>query len=64
MSADRQLIVASFIFAVLWSAGMIWWSAPGIAGSIIYMIAGVLCGIGWYFGMRLWLTWCGRKTAR
>jgi hypothetical protein len=63
MSADRRLIVASFVFAILWTAGMIWWNAPGLAGSIIMMIAGVFCGIGWYAGMRLWMTWCGRKAA-
>ncbi len=63
MSADRRLIVASFVFAILWTAGMIWWNAPGIAGSIIMMIAGAFCGIAWYFGMRLWMTWCGRRAA-
>lgn len=61
MSADRMLVVASFVFAILWTAAMIWWNAPGIAGAIILMIAGALCGIGWYYGMRLWMTWFGRS---
>lgn len=60
MSSDRILIVASFAFAVLWTAAMIWWNSPGVAGSVIFMIAGALCGIGWYAGMRLWMKWSGR----
>jgi hypothetical protein len=60
MPADRNLIFASIFFAIFWTAGMIWWNAPGIAGAVIFMIAGVFCGIAWYAGMRLWMTWCSR----
>ena len=63
MSSDRMLIVASFAFAVLWTAAMISWNSPGFAGAVILIIAGALCGIGWYAGMRLWMTWSGRSAS-
>jgi hypothetical protein len=55
MSPQRRLIVASIVFAVLWTAGMIVWNAPGLAGAVILAFAGALAGTLWYFGMRWWL---------
>jgi hypothetical protein len=57
MSPQRRLIFASVAFAVLWTAGMIWWNSPmETAGAVILMIAGALAGLLWYFGMRFWMT--------
>jgi hypothetical protein len=47
----------------LWTAAMIWWNAPGVAGAIIFMIAGAFCGVGWYAGMRLWTKCCARRAS-
>ena len=63
MPPDRNLIVASVAFAILWTAAMIWWNAPGVAGAIIFMIAGAFCGVGWYAGMRLWTKCCARRAS-
>jgi hypothetical protein len=62
MSADRRLIAASFVFTILWTMFMIWWNSPGLAGAVILAIAGVLCGLAWYAGMRLWMRHCGHKA--
>ena len=55
MSPQRRLILASIFFAVFWTAGMIWWNAPAIAGAIILMFAGALAGTLWFFAMRWWM---------
>jgi hypothetical protein len=48
-------MIASIFFAVFWSAGMIWWNAPGVAGAIVLMVGGALTGTGWFFAMRWWM---------
>jgi hypothetical protein len=55
MSPQRRLMIASIFFAVFWSAGMIWWNAPKVAGAVILMVAGALAGTGWFFAMRWWM---------
>ncbi len=54
MSRSRnQLIVSSVVFAVLWTAGMLWWSARvNAAHTIILIISGVIGGLVcyWLFG--------------
>ena len=55
MSPQRRLILASIFFAVFWTAGMILWNAPTIAGAVILMFAGALAGTLWFFAMRWWM---------
>lgn len=55
MSPQRRLIIASIVFAVLWTALMIWWNAPTFAGAVILAFSGALAGVLWYFGMRWYL---------
>jgi len=58
MSSQRALVLGSLAFAILWLAGMIWWHAPmSTAGVVIVTIAGVIAGMLWYYGMRLWTNW-------
>jgi hypothetical protein len=50
------LPAASVLFAVLWTAGMLWWNAPlHIAETIILVVAGAVAGFLWYFVMRLFM---------
>jgi len=54
MFSRRNLILASFAFAGMWTAGMVWWNSPmTTAGVVILMITGALAGILWYRGMRI-----------
>jgi len=53
---------SAFLYAVLWTAGMIWWDAPLDAVKIvIWGIAGALNGLLWYWLMSLWLRRQGRS---
>lgn len=62
MSANRKLISAAFLLAVLWTVAMLWWQRPtAMAGFAIQAIAGVIVGILWYIGMRLWTACCARR---
>jgi len=61
MSANRKLIFAAFLFAILWTAAMVWWQPPtAMAGLAIQATAGVIVGILWYIGMRVWAACCAR----
>jgi hypothetical protein len=62
MTSQLRLILASTLFAVLWTAGMILWNGPTLAGAIIFTVAGALAGILWFFAMRWWIAKFG--TAR
>ena len=44
-------IVPAVVFAVLWTAVMLWWSYPdrGMAHFIILSVIGVLLGVLWYW---------------
>jgi hypothetical protein len=55
MSPQRRLMIASIVFAVIWTALMILWNGPTFAGVIIYTIGGALTGVLWFLGMRWWL---------
>jgi hypothetical protein len=58
MSPQNRLVLASVLFAVLWTAGMIWWTGTGIVNVVIFCIAGAMAGVLWYFAMRWWMrTW-------
>jgi len=57
MSAKTRLLLAAILFAVLWTAGMIWWSAPnGMVPIVIWIVSGAIAGALWYwlFGMWYW----------
>ena len=54
MSQQRRLMLASILFAVLWTTGMIWWNGSTFAGALILMIGGALTGTIWFFAMRWW----------
>ena len=56
MIPQRRLMIASIMFAILWTAGMVVWNGPTFAGVVILMFAGALAGTLWYFGMRWWMT--------
>ena len=57
--ADSRLLslrISAIIFGVLWTAGMLWWSAPLDGPKIvIWSIAGILSALAWYWLMGLWL---------
>jgi hypothetical protein len=55
MTSQTSLVCASVLFAVLWTAGMIWWAGIEIVNIVGFSVAGVLAGVLWYFGMRWWL---------
>jgi hypothetical protein len=55
MSPQNTLIPASIVFAVLWTALMYIWNAPGFTGAIALAFSGALAGVLWYFGMRWYL---------
>lgn len=47
------LLVAAFVFTVLWTGLMLWWSAPlETAEVVIWLLAGPAAGAAWYWGMR------------
>jgi hypothetical protein len=53
MSPQRRLVLASVVFAVIWTAGMLWMQATtSAAGVVIMAIAGAIAGTLWYFAMR------------
>ena len=58
MSDQVPLTLLSFIGAVLWTAGMLWWSAPlDTAAVTIWVVAGALFGFLWHWAMSRWLRW-------
>jgi hypothetical protein len=42
MAAERRLLLASVLFAVLWTLGMIWWTGIETANAVALSIAGVV----------------------
>jgi hypothetical protein len=55
------LPAASVLFAVLWTAGMLWWNAPlDVAETVILVVAGAIAGLLWYFAMRLFMERFGK----
>ena len=60
MSPRRTLILASFAFALLWTAGMCCWNAPLPSASMaILAIIGAIEGFVWFWAMRACLAWAG-----
>ncbi len=55
------LPAASVLFAVLWTAGMLWWNAPlQAAETVILVIAGGIAGLLWYLVMRMFMRRMGK----
>jgi len=52
MTHQTRLMLASIMFAVLWTAAMIGWTGTETANVIIFSIAGAVIGVLWYFAMR------------
>jgi hypothetical protein len=58
MDTHRPLVLASFSFALLWMLGMLWWNGPmNAARTVALVVLGVIAGVLWYFGMKLWMRW-------
>jgi uncharacterized membrane protein (DUF4010 family) len=54
MTPQSRLVLASIIFAVLWTAGMIWWTGRETSNVVIMVVAGAVAGVLWYLAMRWW----------
>lgn len=51
-----SLGLAAVMFGVLWTAGMLWWSAPlDAAAFIIWPVAGAVAACCWYWLMGFWM---------
>jgi hypothetical protein len=63
MTTRSQLALSALAFAVLWTAGMWWWTEPrDIAGTIVLLVIGALTGLAWYWLYGKWYRWYfGRK---
>jgi hypothetical protein len=58
MTAQSRLKLSAAMFAVLWTAGMIWWGGDyATARIVILSIAGALAGFLWYWFMAKWQRW-------
>jgi hypothetical protein len=53
MDSEARLKIASILFAVLWAAGMIWWTGIDIANVVMFTVGGAVAGVIWYFCMGL-----------
>ena len=52
MTHQTRWVLASIMFAVLWTAAMIWWTGTETANVVIFSIAGAVIGVLWYLAMR------------
>lgn len=57
MTHQTRLVLASIVFAVIWTLGMIWWTGPESVNVIILAVCGVLLGVAWYFAMKAFARW-------
>jgi hypothetical protein len=57
MTPRTRLVLASILFAVLWTAGMIWWTGTDIGNVVGLWIGGAVAGVLWYFAMDWWMRW-------
>jgi hypothetical protein len=65
MTPQTRLVLASVLFAVLWTLGMIWWTGTETANIVALSIGGTVAGVLWYFAMRWWIRWWeNRRTSR
>jgi hypothetical protein len=63
MTAQSRLKLSAAMFAVLWSAGMIWWSGDySVPRIVIFSIAGAIGGLLWYWLMAKWQRWVLART--
>lgn len=51
MISRNHRIVSAVVFAVLWTAWMLWWSYPdrGVAHTVIFAVMGAILGLLWYW---------------
>jgi hypothetical protein len=57
-----SLRLASLAFAVLWTAWMLWWTAPlAVANTIILVICGAFAGLLFYWAIGKWLAYQSRQ---
>lgn len=62
MNPQIRLRLSAILFAVLWTAGMFWWTAPSGTGPVVILIiSGVTAGALWYW---LFGTWYWRQNKR
>jgi uncharacterized protein (DUF2062 family) len=60
-----SLPLSSLLFAVLWTAGMLWWNAPlDAAEAVIFIVAGAIAGVLWYYLMRKYTNWLQQRRDR
>jgi len=61
MNPQHRLVLASVMFAVLWTLGMIWWTGVDTVNIIGLSISGAVAGVLWYFAMRWWIHWVEKR---
>jgi hypothetical protein len=56
MSYESQRIMSAVMFALIWTAGMLWWfhPTPGIMHPALLFVAGLAIGFVWYWMHTLW----------
>jgi hypothetical protein len=58
MQMQSRLKLMTVIFAVLWTAGMVWWTAQYDAVHIALLAAsGAVVGVLWHWGMSRYVRW-------
>ena len=59
-----SLRISAVFFAVLWTAGMLWFDAPiELHKLIIWSIAGAIAGLLWYWVFAKWMKRVGMLRA-
>jgi uncharacterized membrane-anchored protein len=58
MSTKTLIALSAVAFAVLWTAAMLWWTAPHTTASVISLVvAGLVAGLAWYWLYGKWYRW-------
>jgi hypothetical protein len=52
MNPELPLKIASLLFALLWTCGMIFWTGTETANIVILAVCGGIGGVLWYLCMR------------
>jgi hypothetical protein len=49
--STRHRVISAVVFAVMWTAIMLWWSYPdkGVAHTVILSAIGVALGVFWFW---------------
>jgi hypothetical protein len=49
--STRHRVISAVVFAVMWTAIMLWWSYPdkGVAHAVILSVIGVVLGVFWFW---------------